>query len=305
MRLARRVVLAAALALLGATACGGGEAKPPPRQESGPSWTDIFDRTPDIYVVIRPQSLKKDSLYGSFWRALVAAAQARGIARGATMVEAVEGAQDIIVGVNQSEAALVLRSVPARLDPAKVAGEDGRPLFRSVSDERKKVIEYEVDDRRVAGAGSLFVLPDRTWVGVLGGGRDRARASFASPANRPAPETSATALVSVRLGGAFLRLFERHALLGPLTKKLTSATIELQPGSGGVVVALAYAEAAATAYGEMQAKKIAAELAKAPDRAWLKDAKIAYEGDVVFVRVSVPPRLLEELPKVRGEDLGL
>jgi len=28
-------------------------------------------------------------------------------------------------------------------------------------------------------------------------------------------------------------------------------------------------------------------------------------GNTVFVRVSVPPRLLEELPKTKGADLGL
>lgn len=292
-------------ALIGGAACGGEPPKPPPRQESGPSWTDVFAATPDIYIVIRPASLKKDQLYGSFWRSLVSAAQARGLSRGATMVEAVEGAQEIIVGVNQSEAALILRSVPARLDPTTIAGEDGKPLFHAVSDERKKLVEYEVTDKRIAATGGLFVLPDRTWVGVLGQGRDRARSRFASPMNQPAPSVSATALASARLGGAFLRLFERHPTYGPLTKKLTSATIELQPGGAGVVIALAYSEADATAYGEMQAKKITAELAKDKDRAWLKDAKIAYEGNTVFVRVAVPPRLIEELPNVKGSDLGL
>jgi len=302
----RRTALALAAALLGTAACGGGEvAKPPPKQEAQPSWTDVFAATPDIYAVVRPQALKKDAIYGSFWRSLLGAAQARGLARGATMTEAVEGAEEIIIGVNQSEAALILRGVPARLDPKTITGDDGHALFHSTSDERKRVVEYEVTDKKLGAGGALFVLPDRTWVGTLGTTRDRARASFASPMNQPAPKVSETALVSVQLRGAFLRLFERHALVGPLTKKLTSATIELQPGSGGVVVGLSYSEADATAYGEMQAKKITADLAKDKDRAWLKDAKIAYEGNTVFVRVSVPPRLLEELPKTKGSDLGL
>ena len=298
--------LALTAALLGVPLGGCGEpAKAPAQQQSQPSWTDVFAATPDIFVVVRPQAMKKDAIYGPFWRSVVSAAQARGLARGATMTEAVEGAEELIIGVNANEAALVLRGVPARLDPRTIKGEDGRPLVQALSDERKRIVEYEVTDKKLAAGGALFVLPDRTWVGVLGPTRDRARTAFASPGNQPAPETSPTALVSIQVRGEFLRLFERHQLRGPLTKKLTRATLELQPGSGGVVIALAYSEADATAFGEMQAKKIAADLSKEKDRTWLKDAKIAYQGNTVFIRVSVPPRLLEELPKTKGGDLGL
>ena len=72
-----------------------------------------------------------------------------------------------------------------------------------------------------------------------------------------------------------------------------------------MVVGLAYSEADATAYAEMQAKKIATDLSNDKDRKWLKDAKVQYEGNVVYVHLDVPPRLLEELPNVRGADLGL
>jgi hypothetical protein len=56
----------------------------------------------------------------------------------------------------------------------------------------------------------------------------------------------------------------------------------------------------------MQAKKIAADLAgNDKNRTWIKDAKIQYEGDVVYVRLALPPRLLDELPNVTGSDLGI
>lgn len=297
----RRAFLVGAALL---SACGG-EPAAPVKKETGPDWGDVWSSTPEIYAVIRPQALKNDRVFGSFWRSLVRAAQARGIARGATMVEAVEGAQEIIVGLNKGEAALVLRGVPARLDPATVHGDDNKPLFRLASDERKKVQEYVANDPKLAD-GAVFVLPDRTWVGVLGAGRDRARAAFVAPEHRPHVEVTASALAVVRLSGGFLRLFERHRLLGPLTKKLTTVTFELEPGNGGAVIALAYSESDATAYGEMQAKKIASELAaEGKDRAWLKDAKIKYEGDVVYVRLALPPRLLDELPNASGSDLGI
>lgn len=301
----RAFLQGAALVTVGASlGCGGGDPAAPPKKDPGPDWGDVWASTPEIYAVIRPQALKNDRVFGSFWRSLVRAAQARGIARGATMVEAIEGAQEIIVGVSKDEAALVIRGVPARLDPSTIQGEDGRPLFRLASDERKKVAEYVSNDPKLAD-GSVFVLPDRTWVGTLGAARDRARAAFAAPEHRPHVEVTASALVVLRLSGGFLRLFERHRLVGPLTNKLTSATFELEPGNGGAVIALAYSESAATAYGEMQAKKIAAELAADKDRAWLKAAKIAYEGDVVYARVALPPRLLDELPNASGSDLGI
>lgn len=299
----RRFVALLAAVLVALPACGGEPAKAP-RKEAGPDWGDVWSDTPEIYAVVRPQALKNDRTFGSFWRALVRAAQARGFASGASMVEAAEGAQEIIVGLGKGGAAVVLRGVPARLDPASIQGEDHRPLFRLASDERKKVAEYAANDPKLSD-GSLFVLPDRTWVGALGPARERARGAFAAPEHRPHIEVSASALAVVRLSGGFLRLFERHRVLGPLTKKLTSVTMELLPGTGGLVIALAYSASDATAYGEMQAKKIASELGSDKDRSWLKDAKIQYEGDTVFVRVAIPPRLLEELPNASGSDLGL
>ena len=136
--------------------------------------------------------------------------------------------------------------------------------------------------------------------------RDRARGAFAAPEHRPHVEVSASALAVGRISGGFLRLFEKHRTFGPLLNKLDSAFIEIHPNTGAAAVGLAYSESAATAYGEMQAKKIVADLAGTDkNRQWLKDAKVAYEGDTVFVRFSLPPRILEELPNTSAADIGL
>lgn len=301
-----RLALALALALATLPACGGPPpAAPAKRHEVVPMWADVFEGVPDIYGVIRPKALKRDGLYGSFWVSLVRMAQARGIAKGGTMLDAVEGADEIIVGLGKGDAALVLRGVPASLDPQTIADASGEPLFRLLND-RAKIPEYELVDRRMAGGGAVFVLPDRTWVGALGEARARARQAFAAPLARPAPEVDPEALVVVRFGGGFPRMFDRHPLWGRLAKGLTSATFSLKPKKGGLVVALAYDDAGAVAFAEMQAKQIAEELARDDKRlTWLKDAKIAYEGNTVFVRAPVPPRLLEELPAATGADLGL
>lgn len=297
----RRSFLTGALVL---AACGEKVAAAP-KKDNGPDWSDVWSAPPEVYVVVRPQALRNDKVFGSFWRTLLRAAQARGFARGATMTEALEGAQEVILGLNKNEAAVVLRGVPAQLDPAKMQGDDGKQLFRLQSDPRNKVLEYAPNDPRLSD-GSVFVLPDRTWVGALGASRDRARGVFAAPEHRPHLEVSKSALAVGRISGGFVRLFEKHPRFGSLTKKLDCATFEIDANTGTASIALAYTESAATAYGEMQAKRVTADLAgNDKNREWLKNAKIAYEGDTVYVRFSLPPRLLEELPNVTGSDLGI
>jgi hypothetical protein len=294
---------------------GCGPAEPPHSSASqpadaSPSWADMFDGAPDLFAVIRPRALKRDGVYGAFWDSLLRAAQARGFTRGDTMVEAVQGAEEIIVGLNRADAALVLRGVPASLDPLRMNDAEGHPLFRSISD-RGRVLEYQLLDRRSAGGrgedpGALFVLPGRTWVGTLGPARARARQVFAAPTGRPVPRVEPEALAAVRFAGPLARALERHPLFGKLTKKLTSATFALQPGKTGMTITLLYEDADGAAWGEAEAKRITAELARDEKRfGWMAAAKVAYEGNAVIVRVAVPPRLLQELPNASGADLGL
>lgn len=268
------------------------------------SWADVFDGTPDFYAVVRPRAITRDGVYGPFWKALARVALARGWARGATMVEAVEGAEEIVVGLTRADAVLVLRGVPASLDPRTIVDSDGQPLFRPLN-ERGRILEFELADRRQADEGALFVLPNRTWVGTLGDARARARQAFTTPMHRPTPMVVDTALLAARFGGPLASAFAHHPLYGPLSTKLSSATFMLEPGKRGLVVALHYDGADAAAWGELQAKRVIAELMKDGARfEWLKDASVAYEGTTVFVRVMVPPRLLEELPRATGADFG-
>jgi hypothetical protein len=283
---------------------GCGDSAPPPKApvDEGPSWADLFEDAPDIHAVVRPNALRRDAVYGALWTSLVRAAEARGFVRGSTMLEAASGASEIVFGLSRGDAVIVLRGVPASLDPQQIRDASGNMLFRTIND-RGRIAEYELMDRRAAG--SLFVLPGRTWVGVLGDVH-KARRVFSTPARRPPPKVDDQALAAVRVSGPAVRLFEKHPQFGALTKKLSSATFALRPGKDGLVVTLAYADADAVAWGEMHAKKIAAELAHDEARfGWLKDAKIAYEGNDVVARVAIPPRLLQELPTASGSDLGL
>jgi hypothetical protein len=295
--------VAVLLSLLSVTGCG----QPPPaaparRVQQEPSWPDVFEGAPDLYAVVRPRALKRDAIYGALWKSMMSAAEARGVMQGATMVEAVDGSEEVIVGLGGSvEGALVLRGVPANLDPERILDARGRPLFRPLTD-RTRVVEYALVDAGHTD-GSVFVLPDRTWVGALGETRSRARQVFATPLHRPTPEVEHDALATVRVTGALAHVLDRHPVFGPLSRRLSSATLSLMPGKSGVVLALAYPDADAAAWGENAAKTLTADLAKKDARlAFLKDASVRYEGTTVYVRVGIPPRLLEELPKASAAD---
>ncbi|AKV02129.1 hypothetical protein AKJ09_08792 [Labilithrix luteola] len=298
-----------------------------------PQWQDVFDGTPELYAVVRPQAIKTDAIYGTFFRSLLRVAQAKTEMTGVTALEALEGCDEIVIGIRRDpagggrimdDAAIVFRGVPASLDPAKMTDGSGAPLFRLVS-ERAKAPEYErvgtVDGRRGL-AGSLFVLPERTWVVALGSARDRAREAFATPFGRPAPKSDPSALATVRLdAGTFVRgqRIEKSPAFGPLTRKLESLSFSLAPGKGGVIATLRYQDEDASAWAEMHAKRLLEELARiegdsagGPRRSpqpfalgWLKDAQVGHEGNALKVRLSVPARLLEELPNASPLDLAL
>lgn len=309
MRRAARVLFAALLAG-GLPACGGGEGPPPsaPKREAAPSWQDVFDTMPDIYAIVRPQTIKRDPVYGALWKTLVRIAEARRIVVGPSMLEAAEGADEIIFGLNPGmDGAIVLRGVPASVDPTKVTDPSGQPVFRLV-DERAKVPEYRLLDGPLADAGSLFVLSGRTWVGAFGEARQRARTAFATPFGRPVPKVDPDALGFVRFGERFVQQprYVKSPVWSAFTKRLVDVTLALEPGKKGVVASLHYADPDAAAYAEMQAKQMVAELATDPGRfSWIKDAKVAYEGNTVRVELPVPPRLLEELPGASAKDLPL
>ena len=184
----------------------------------------------------------------------------------------------------------------------------GHHVFRLV-DPRARVPEYEWIDRKSTGAGSVFVLPDRTWVGTIGDARARARQAFLSPFGRPAPRSDPQALATVRFDAAtFLQTprFAKSAVVGPLTRKLRALTLALMPGTGGVVATLQYEDEDASAWAEMHVKRVIGELATSrATLGWLKDAKVGHEGNGDIVKVAIPARLLEDLPRAASGDFAL
>lgn len=312
-------VLALGAALLLTSSCGPSDNGAPvtARREIAPQWQDVFDGTPEMYVVVRPQAIKRDAVYGAFFKNLLRVAQARTAMRGVTTLEALEGSEEIVIGIRKDQqgedAAMVIRGVPASLDVQKMMGTGGAPAMRLV-DSKSKVPEYQFTDRQSAEAGSVFVLPDRTWVGTLGEARVRARQAFASPFGRPAPKADPEALAMVRFdAAAFFQQprYEKSPIMGPLVRKLRALSLALKPGKGGVLATLQYENEDAAAFAEMHVKRVLEEVSKQEPRAgrpsleWLRTAQVGHDGASVTVRLAVPTRLLEELPNATGNDLPL
>ncbi len=297
-----------ALALL-TTSCG--PSKPPAavRRAPEPRWTDALGDLPELYAVVRPGALKRDATFGPFFQTLMRIAQARRDMGGATVLEAMAGADEVILGARSGEPLemmLVVRGVPAQLDPSKVE-EGGHPIFKLVGEPHAGVAEYERLDRQVAAPASLFVLPKRTWVVAVGAAKERARAAFARPSGRPVPRVDESALVVVRLDGPTLarRRLSRSrgaGVIESLGKKLASVSLSLQPGASGVRAALAYEDDDASAWAENAVRRVVELAGEREGLAWLREATVGREGTQVVVTVPLPPRLLDELPKVTGGD---
>ncbi len=317
-RLAVRVLVSTSLALTAAS-CGPADNGPrtTARRELLPQWQDVFDGTPEMYVVVRPQAIKRDAVYGAFFKNLLRVAQARTAMRGVTTLEALEGCEEIVIGIRKDaqgeDAAMVIRGVPASLDVQKMMGSGGAPAMRLV-DSKAKVPEYQFSDRQSTEAGSVFVLPDRTWVGTIGDARARARQAFAAPFGRPAPKADPEALATVRFDAAtFFQQprFAKSQVVGPLVRKLRALTLALKPGKGGVLATLQYEDEDASAWAEMHVKRVIEEISKQearpgrPSLDWLRSAQVGHDGAAVTVRLAVPARLLEELPNATGNDLPL
>ena len=86
---ARAVLLGAMVLSAAGLGCGPGEhkAESSAKRETAPQWQDVFDGTPEIYAVIRPQAIKRDAVYGSLFKSVMQMAQARSEMRGVTSLE--------------------------------------------------------------------------------------------------------------------------------------------------------------------------------------------------------------------------
>ena len=312
----RAAACGVALAVMLAAACSGkNQAIPPPAfDRSQPHWEDAFDRVPDILVIAHPREMARDAVYGPLLKNLsrMVAARAPHTA-GTRAAEVFESSEEVVFGLRErgaEDAIIVFRGVRADFDARKLVDENGRQMWGDMATRQNNAAIELVRDG--VSPASLFLLPQRTWVVAVGAGaRERARDAFAHPFHRPAPAKDNRALFLVRLDGPSLvrgvpRLRSRGGALEPVGRRLESLTLALRPGNEGVVATFAYSEEGAAAFAESVLKQTAEALDRegSDTLKWLGQTKVDREASTVVARVSLPARLLADLPAVSAAELG-
>jgi len=288
-----------------------------------PTLEGLLSRPPDLVLTVHPRAFARDPVYGPLLRRAseLASAYAGPTNLGTTALAVLERTDEIVVAENDrgSEAVVVLRGVPAELDPLDVVDPTGRRLWTPVrGDIRAASRELSPVD---AADAALFVAPGLTWVVASGPAIAKARAALLGDVGAQAFAGDDTALVSLSIpGGALPQL--RQGALAPVGTRLRTIRFELTPGSSGLIVGkLSYEDelAAASAEGTVLAATLAfrhrleedvaaADVAprlpgggRPPRRAtnldWLGAAKVEREGVVVSVRAPIPRPWLDVLAR--------
>jgi len=233
-------------------ACGGNQSPPSTKPQYVESqWQDVFDTTPELLVVVRPQALRRDKVYGPLLGRVIDLVRQQSRTVSAThALDALEDAEEVIVGVRMdarggdtpSEFVFVVRGVRADIDPARLVDADGRTLWspgpsgavRELERDGTSVPSSQRGQRGDPSDASLFELAGRTWVIATGDARLRAREAFAHPVRRPAMRVDPDALAFARVDGpalvAHARALGSTGGLAVVGHKLLYVTFELPPG---------------------------------------------------------------------------
>ncbi len=306
---------AGASSLSGASGCAGPRAASPSSAPAEIGFASALDPHAPVVLVLRPEALRRDEVFGPLVSALSRLAAARGVS-GARELEAFESAEEVVVSVDAGQGAggpgslfapdsglVALRGVRADLVPERLLDGDGKLLFRS-GRARASVTEHE---GYAADPLSLFVLPRRTWVVAFGGAVTRARTAFLDGRARAAPTTDPEALLELRLDGPTLvarvpRLERGDLALG---RRLDEARLTLRPGRGGLVLTLTYADDDAAAWAENALTRVVRAFSRRLEGAlaWLGNATVVREARAVRVRVAVPVRVVEALKAIDAREL--
>lgn len=280
-------------------------------------WQDVFDVAPELLVVIRPNALRANELYGPLLKRVQQLAREQNPAVAATgAMEAIEDADEVLFGLysialddaDASDFVAVVLGVRADIDPATLVDTDGRALWTAGPSGPVRELLREHEERGPPVQASLFELPGRTWVIASGRARTHARDAFARPRGRPDPAPlDADTLALVRVDGpslaARLPALRPPSPLAALGRGLRSVSLELPPDAARPVQAsLAYSSVGAAAAAESVARDaVEAIRRKKPEGfEWIGDARISRPaaGSLLALSAPLPPRILVSLQRM-------
>lgn len=306
--------------------CGGPPrtaAKSPPVAET--RWQDVFDTVPELLLVIRPNALRANDLYGPLLRRVEELARERSRVVAATRaMDAIEDADEVVFGLYSSAAddpeandfIAVVLGVRADIDPETLVDADGHPLWTPGPSGPVRELIRERDEQGQPIQASLFELPGRTWVIASGRARTHAREALArtaaAAAGRPRPDPAPLdpeALAYVRIDGpsfsARVPALRPPSPLAALGSGLRWVSFELAPDARNPVQAsLAYASPGVAAAAESAARDAVDAIRRKRPQGfeWVGDATVRRPAASTEVALSapLPPKLLVSLLRANG-----
>jgi hypothetical protein len=328
-RLARgggALLVGAIAACAGATSCA---ARPTvgssvAARDRSPRLEDAFDGEPALLLAIRPTKLTRDPLYGPMIRRASELASTRvavAEAVGTTALAALERTEEIILGVYDREArdaVVVLRGVPADVDPSHVLDTNGKALWVHVRDLPAGVEELAPTD--VSASAALFVLPRRSWVIAVGDAIPRARTAFVEERHAHTAQDGAPLraledgplVVGLLTGAALLRARPTLAdgPLAPIVRDLDVVSVNLEPGPEGavgeVVARFTYGDLPFAESAEQCAKEVLDAFTRKLEATapWLHAVKVSRVDRAVLVRGRIPRAWADGMLHVDLDDLA-
>jgi hypothetical protein len=271
------------------------------------SWfRDLVDAQRDLTLSIRPRVLSRDPVYGPLVRkAIRLTAASKRVNIGATALDAIQEADEILIAVRSSEpldAVVVVSGVPSGIDVEKVVDDSGKSPWGASSRTPNGLTEILV--RESDPPTLLYPVGERTWVFGAGKAARRVRDRLGLRSTRPGPvSVTDDAPVTIHVRGELLERLRGIARSGlrPVVDHLTEITLSLSQGNKGTVLcALIYEDERAAATAEGRTSEILAILPEkvSPRLEFLKHAEIKRQGRTVAVTATLPPDLLARLADV-------
>jgi hypothetical protein len=302
-----RIVAFVAIGMLASCA-----SKPPisadPNKPTSSAWFDeVAEPKHNALLRVNTAVLLKDKVYAPLVRQLFGAMTEKALHSGTEMTAALEGAEEIdIVLQDDQDPVLLLRKVPASLDPASMAGLDGSTQWKVSKTHVPDVQTFDF----VPESGALYLLIDRTWIVTAGLGQQRVQTALIHAQGRPvSPDAPLDVPVSLRVPGATM---ERVAVargvrvLRPIFEELEEAKVELhvdkhdKSRDDEIVAELRYAGVSQATHAEEMVNDVLGAFGRRGGKRWewLNDAKVERKEQHVTARAKLPAWVLVALADV-------
>ena len=187
-----KLVVIAALAGCGARPGPAHVAVTSPTHQPAPNQVPVGDihallsRPPDLVITLHPGAIARDAVYGPLLRRAseLASAYAGPTNLGTTALAVFERTEEVVIAGSDGgkDAVVILRGVPADLDPLDIVDTSGHAVWRALGGD-VRTLSRELGSNDGADA-ALFLAPGLVWIIASGPAIPRTRAVLLRPTTR-------------------------------------------------------------------------------------------------------------------------